>query len=210
MTTRPIRLFHRGANVIYETIAPVHVSGHASQEEMKLLLHLTRPKFFIPIHGEIRHLRQHALLAEAVGIPKENIAVIENGQAIELSAESIQLADQVPTSYVCVDGSSVGEVDTDVMRERELLARDGIVMVNITLDRFSGSLRREPQITSRGFGVYRDADKLWETGRKKISGLLSSTSTNGNLSKDVEQTLGNYLYNEIRRRPMIYVTVSRE
>ncbi len=203
------RLFQRGANVIYEAIAPVHVSGHASQEEMKLLLHLTRPKFFMPIHGEIRHLRQHALLAQQVGVPKENIAVIENGQAVEFTRDSMTLGEKFPTSYVFVDGSSVGEVDADLMKEREILARDGIVLVNLTLDRFSGSLRRDAQISARGFVLNRDTDDLIEEMRKKISGMVSGT-VNGNLAKDVEQKLGNYLYSETRRRPMIYVTISRE
>ncbi len=203
------RLFQRGANVIYEAIAPVHVSGHASQEEMKLLLHLTRPKFFIPVHGEIRHLRQHALLAEKVGIPRENIAVIENGQSVEFTRDSMKLGEQVPTSYVFVDGSSVGEVDADVMREREVLARDGIVLINLVLDRFSGSLRREAQISARGFVLARDTDDLIEQMRRKIADMVGATP-NGNLVKEVEQKLGNYLYSETRRRPMIYVTIARE
>jgi ribonuclease J len=203
------RLFQRGANVIYEAIAPVHVSGHASQEEMKLLIHLTRPKFLIPIHGELRQLHQHALLATQVGIPRENIAVIENGQVLELDGKSLRLAEKVPTSYVFVEGSSVGEVDTDVMREREILARDGIVLVNVVLDRFSGSLRREPQITSRGFMLSRESETVMEEARRRVSGLIGS-SVNGNLSRDIEKELSNYLYSETHRRPMIYVTVSRE
>ncbi len=203
------RLFQRGANVIYEAIAPVHVSGHASQEEMKLLIHLTRPRFLIPIHGEVRHLYQHAQLGVQVGIPRENIAVVENGQVIELDGESLRLAEKVPTSFVFVEGSSVGEVDTDVMREREVLARDGIVLVNVILDRFSGGLRREPQITSRGFMLSRDTDAVMEEARKRVSTLLGG-NTNGNLARDIEKDLGNYLYNETHRRPMIYVTVSRE
>jgi ribonuclease J len=203
------RLFQRGANVIYEAIAPVHVSGHASQEEMKLLLHLTRPKFFIPIHGEIRHLRQHALLAQKVGIPKENIAVIENGQSVEFTHDTMKLGEQIPTSYVFVDGSTVGEVDEDVMREREILARDGIVLVNLTLDRFSGGLRREAQISARGFVLPRDTDDLIEEMRRKIADVVGATP-NGNLTREVEQKLSNFLYSETRRRPMIYVTISRE
>jgi ribonuclease J len=203
------RLFQRGANVIYEAIAPVHVSGHASQEEMKLLIHLTRPKFLIPIHGELRQLHQHALLAQQVGIPRENIAIIENGQVLELDGKSLRLAEKVPTSYVFVEGSSVGEVDTDVMREREILARDGIVLVNVVLDRFSGGLRREPQITSRGFMLSRESETVMEEARKRVAGLIGS-SLNGNLSRDIEKELSNYIYNETHRRPMIYVTVSRE
>ncbi len=203
------RLFQRGANVIYESIAPVHVSGHASQEEMKLLIHLTRPKFMIPMHGEIRHLYQHALLAQQVGIPTENIAVVENGQVLELDGETMKLGERVPTSSVFVEGSSVGEIDHDVMREREILARDGIVLVNLILDRFSGSLRREPQITSRGFMLSRDVDGVMEEARKRVSGLVTPKA-NGNLSKDIEKALGSYLYSETHRRPMIYVTVAKE
>lgn len=203
------RLFQRGANVIHEAIAPVHVSGHASQEEMKLLIHLTRPKFVIPIHGELRHLHQHARLARQVGIPAENIAVIENGQSLELDADSMKLGERVPASYVFVEGSSVGEVDEDVMAERDILARDGIVLVNLTLDRYSGSLRRDPQISSRGFLLSRDSDSLLVEARKRVQSLVSGNN-NGNLSKDIEKSLGNLFYSETRRRPMIYVTVARE
>jgi ribonuclease J len=203
------RLFQRGANVIYEAIAPVHVSGHASQEEMKLLIHLTRPKFVIPIHGELRQLHQHSLLAQEVGVPKENIAVVENGQVILLDGENMKLGERVPTSSVFVEGSSVGEADHDVMKERETLARDGIVMVNVTLDRFSGGLRRDPQITSRGFMLSRDTDGVLTEAKQKVAGMVTATS-NGNLPKDIEKELGSYLYKETHRRPMIFVTVAKE
>ena len=203
------RLFQRGARVIYEAIAPVHVSGHASQEEMKLLIHLTRPKFVIPIHGELRQLYQHALLAQEVGIPRENIAVVENGQVILLGGDNMKLGERVPTSSVFVEGSSVGEADHDVMKERETLARDGIVMVNVTLDRFSGGLRRDPQITSRGFMLSRDTDGVMDEARQRVSGMVTATS-NGNLPKDIEKELGGYLYKETHRRPMIFVTVAKE
>jgi len=203
------RLFQRGANVIYEALAPVHVSGHASQEEMKLLIHLTKPKFVIPIHGELRHLHQHAHLARQVGIPAENIAILENGQSLELDNHSMKLGEKVPTSFVFVEGSSVGEVDEEVMAERETLARDGIVLVNLTLDKYSGSLRRDPQISSRGFLLSRDSDSLLVEARKRIQSLVTSTS-NGSLNKDIEKSLGNLFYSETRRRPMVYVTVARE
>ena len=121
----------------------------------------------------------------------------------------MELGEQVPTSYVFVDGTSVGEVDADVMREREILARDGIVLVNLVLDRFSGSLRREPQISARGFVLARDSDDLIDDMRKKIAAMITSRP-NGNLVKEVEQKLGNYLYSETHRRPMIYVTISKE
>jgi ribonuclease J len=121
----------------------------------------------------------------------------------------MELGEQVPTSYVFVDGSTVGEVDADVMREREILARDGIVLVNLTLDRFSGGLRREAQISARGFVLARDTEDLIGQMRRKIADTVGATP-NGNLAKEVEQKLSNFLYSETRRRPMIYVTISRE
>lgn len=202
------RLFQLGANVIYEAIAPVHVSGHASQEEMKLLIHLTRPKYLVPIHGEPRHLYRHAILAQQMGIPRENVAILENGQVLEFVNGQMRLGERVPTSYVFVDGSGVGEVDEEVLREREALARDGIVMVHLVLDRYSGSLRREPVITSRGFLTAGDADEVLARARKRVAEVAARA--NGNLNRDVEQALSNFLYSETRRRPLIYVTSARE
>jgi ribonuclease J len=201
------RLFERGANVIYESIAPVHVSGHASQEEMKLLIHLTRPKFFIPVHGELRQLKQHALLARQLGIPEENIAVVENGQVIELTADSMKLGERVPASMVFVDGSGVGDVGPDVMREREELSRDGIVLVNLSLDPVTHRLRQEPEIMTRGFMVKGESDELLAQARRKI--MESVNSANGNLQQDVEQAVKNVLFSETRRRPMVFVTVNK-
>lgn len=201
------RLFQRGANVIYENIAPVHVSGHASQEEMKLLLHLTRPRYFVPIHGEIRHLKQHAILAETIGIPEENIAILENGQSLEFVDGKMRLGDRVPTSYVFVDGTGVGDVSVEVMREREALSRDGIVLVNLRLGRDSNHLLSEPEIQSKGFVVTQDSDEIFNAARRKVTETVSRA--NGNLQKDVEQSVGDYLYAETHRRPMIFVTVSR-
>ena len=162
------RLFQRGANVIYEAIAPVHVSGHASQEEMKLLIHLTRPKFFIPIHGELRQLNRHAHLAQEVGIPEENILVIENGQVIEFEDGEMRLTDErVPAQFVFVDGSGVGDVDPDVMREREALSRDGIVMVNLTMSKEFNAVVYEPEIITKGFILPREGDELLSDARTR-------------------------------------------
>jgi ribonuclease J len=201
------RLFERGADVLYEAIAPVHVSGHASQEEMKLMLNLVRPKYFIPIHGEIRQLKRHAALGQELGIPPENISVIQNGQVIEFENGAMRLAGQVPTSHVFVDGSSVGDVGLEVMRERESLAKDGIVMVHLVLDKQSGDLRVEPAIFTRGFMVARDGNEVLNGARKRIGEVVASA--NGSLQKDVETAVKNYLYNETRRQPMVFVTVSK-
>ena len=201
------RLFRRGANVIYEPIAPVHVSGHASQEEMKLLLHLVKPKYFIPIHGELRHLRQHALLAAEVGIAEENITVIENGQVIEFEGGRMSLGERVPGGYVFVDGSGVGDVGPSVVREREALARDGIVVISLMLEKSTGCLREEPEIITRGFVFKRDAEDLLAIARRRISETV--TRGNGNLQNDVEQTIKAFFYNETKRRPTVFVTINR-
>ncbi|NTV36150.1 MAG: ribonuclease J [Anaerolineaceae bacterium] len=201
------RLLERGADVIYETVSPVHVSGHASQEEMKLLMHLTRPKFFIPIHGELRMLKQHANLGRQVGIPDENISILMNGQAVEFQNGEMRLAERVPNSNVFVDGSGVGDVGMDVMREREELSRDGMVLVNLTLDRVTGGLRTEPEVITKGFIMPRDAEDLLSGARRKISDAL--LKANGNMQKDLQQAVSNYIYTETHRRPIVFVTISR-
>ena len=199
------RLFERCANVIYETIAPVHVSGHASQEEMKLMMHLTQPKYFIPIHGELRQLKRHAALAAEVGIPQENISVVLNGQPVEFFEGKMRLGKIVPTSYVFVDGSSVGEVGPDVMHEREELSQEGMMIVNLAVDKFTGKLNRAPEVISRGFIAMRDSNSLMDGIRTRIS--ETAAKANGSMQKDVEQAVGNYLYSETHRRPMIFVNV---
>jgi len=203
------RLFRRGANVIYEKIAPVHVSGHASQEEMKLLMHLVKPKFFIPIHGELRHLHQHASLAHQVGIPPENVAVIENGMVVELDCDgSMKMGERIPGGYVFVDGSSVGEVGPAVMREREILANDGFVLVNLTLDRRSCRLLEEPEIITRGFVYEPDAEELLTDTRRIVTESVNCVS-NGRLQGDLEQAVKSYLYTKTKRRPMVFVTLNQ-
>lgn len=201
------RLFQRGANVIYEAIAPVHVSGHASQEEIKLLIHLTRPKYVIPIHGELRQLNQHAALARQVGIPAENVVIIENGQVVEFENGHMRLAERVPGKYVFVDGSGVGDVNPVVMREREALSRDGIVLVNLALDKSTGRMLQEADVITRGFMTPNDCVELVTGVKRRIGDTV--VKANGNLQGDVEQTVRSYLYNETKRRPMVFVTVNR-
>ena len=198
-------LFRRGATVIYDPIAPVHVSGHASQEEMKLMLHLVKPAYLIPIHGELRHLHQHASLAREVGIPAENIAVVENGQVIEFENGRMRLGERVPGGYVFVDGSSVGDIGPSVVREREILSREGFVMVNLRLDPNSGKLVREPEIVTKGFVYEPESDELILETVRRIARTVESA--NGNLQKDVEKQVKNFLYNETKRRPMVFVSV---
>jgi len=198
------RLFERGANVIYEAIAPVHVSGHASQEEMKLLMHLTKPKYFIPIHGELRHLVQHARLAKEVGIPEDNISVVQNGQSVEFTNGKMRMGETFPGSYIFVDGSNVGDISPDVLREREMMAEEGIVLVNLLFNQ-KGQLSCEPQIHTRGFLMSRDEEELKLITRTKIQEVL--IHANGNLQKDVEKAVRNVLYSETRRRPLVLISV---
>lgn len=200
------RLFRRGANVIYDAIAPVHVSGHASQEEEKLLINMVKPRHFIPIHGELRHLHQHADMARELGIPAERVATVENGHAIEFSNGTMKLGERVPGGYVFVDGAGVGDIGPSIVREREALARDGIVLVNLAIDRNTCQLRDEPEIITRGFIVIRDADVLMAGMSKIIREAVRRG--NGDLKEDLRNTLLSYIYNETKRRPMIFITTS--
>jgi ribonuclease J len=202
------RLFRRGASVIYDAIAPVHVSGHASQEEEKLLINLVRPKHFIPIHGELRHLHQHADLARELGIPAERVATVENGHSIEFENGIMKLGDRIPGGYVFVDGAGVGDIGPSVVREREALARDGIVLVNLAIDRNTCQLRDEPEIITRGFIIIRDSDVLLAGMSKLIRETVRRG--NGDLKEDLRNSLMSYIYNETKRRPMIFITTSRE
>ncbi len=201
------RLFRRGAKVIYEGIAPVHVSGHASQEEMKLLLHLVKPKYFIPIHGELRHLHQHSAIAQQIGVPKENIAIIENGQVVEFHNGEMRLAERIKGGWVFVDGYGVGDVGPSVIREREALARDGFVLINLTLDQYSHRLLDDPEIITRGFIYTRNGgeDLIAET-RDLVRETVSSGTAR--IEDDIQETVKSFLFNKTRRRPMIFVSLT--
>jgi ribonuclease J len=199
------RLFRRGANVIYEPLYSVHVSGHASQDEMQLLIHMVKPQYLVPIHGELRHLKQHAIIAQESGIPADHIQVIENGQIVEFENGSMKLGERIPGGYVFVDGDIPGDVGPSVVREREALARDGIVLISLTLDR-NGRLLDDPEIITRGFVYKHDADDLIEKTIARIKDTIDRGQ--GNIHDDVIQTVRSFLYNETKRRPQIFVTLS--
>ncbi|MDY6845844.1 MAG: ribonuclease J [Chloroflexota bacterium] len=201
------QLFRKGANVIYESIAPVHVSGHASQEEIKLLIHLVKPKYLIPLHGELRMLKQHAKLAEEAGIPKENIIVVENGQIIEIVDGELQLGERIPGDYIFVDGTGVGDVDRSIVGERESLGRDGAMVVNVTLDRNNGQLIGNPEILSRGFILPEEMDEMKGELQNRVKQAIKNS--NGNLESDILRSLKSYLYQEVNRNPFIFVTINR-
>jgi ribonuclease J len=201
------RILRRGADVIDDKIAPIHVSGHAAQEEQKLLLNLVRPKHFMPIHGELRMLKRHAKLAQEVGVEKENIIVAENGQVVELVGKKVMLGERIPGDYVFVDGESIGDIDHDIMKERSQLARNGILLIDISLDKHSGRLLHEPEILTRGFVSPDEAETLLPEVRKRV---METVNSNGfTTEKELVNIIRSYLHQETKRRPMVLVTLSK-
>jgi len=203
-------LFRLGANVIYGpgSVSGVHVSGHGSQEELKLMLNLIRPKYFIPIHGEYRMLRQHGLLGEAVGIEKENIFVIENGDTVEFQGGNARKGNKVPAGNVLIDGLGVGDVGNIVLRDRKLLSQDGILVVVVTLSKQDGTILSGPDIISRGFVYVRESEGLLEEANRIVTSTLHKLMSDkvnewASLKTNVKDALGRFLYEQTRRRPMI-------
>ncbi len=200
-------LFKQGARVLYDKVAPVHVHGHASQEELKLLLNLVKPKFFIPIHGEYRHLSLHAKLAESVGIQESNIFVLEDGDVLELNPQSGKIAGKVTSSNVYVDGLSVGDIGSVVLRDRRMLSKDGIVMVIIAVNRQTGKLVGRPDIVSRGFVDTRESRDMINESRDLVAKALDHGGTRpadwGFINTKVRDTLNKFYYEQTRRRPMV-------
>jgi len=200
------RLFRRGANVVYEPLAGgVHVSGHANQDEMKLMLNLVNPEYLIPVHGELRHLKQHAVLAEESDFPTENVLVIENGEVIEFEGGKLEIKDRIPGNYVFVDGSRVGEIGPSVVREREQLAQDGVVLISLVLER-NGKLHEEPEIISRGFVYKHDDDNIIDQTREKIIGIVENTK--GDLHDELIHTIRSFLYSKTKKRPVVLATMN--
>jgi len=197
------RLFARGAYVIYAAIEAVHVSGHACQEEMKMLLRLVKPKYLIPIHGELRQLHQHAHLAEGMGMKKDNIAVVENGQVIEFLNGKMSIKERIPGGYVFVDGYGVGDIDIGVVREREQLARDGMVLVHVSLNPYNGKLKEPVEVITRGFVHERNADDLTAAITQHIAQNMPNVTTN--VQETIKLNLRSFLYRETKRRPEIFV-----
>jgi ribonuclease J len=199
------RLFRRGAHVVYEPLAEVHVSGHAKQDEMALMLNIVDPEHLIPIHGELRHLKQHAVLAEESGFQPEKIAVVENGQVIEFNNGKMEIKERIPGSYIFVDGSRVGVIGPSVVREREQLSSDGVVLISLVLDQ-KGSLKEEPEIVSQGF-IYKNGDHsvLEETQEKVVEVVKRSQ---GDIHNEVVRSVRSFLFSKTRKRPVVLVTMS--
>jgi ribonuclease J len=200
-------LFKQGAQVLYDKVAPVHVHGHASQEELKLLLSLVKPRFFMPIHGEYRHLSHHARLAESVGISEERIFLLEDGDILELNPQSGKKTGKVTSSNVYVDGLSVGDINGVVLRDRRMLSKDGIVMVVIAINRQTGKMVGRPEIVSRGFVDTSESRDMLEQSRELVFTTLNHSGDRptdwGFTNTKVRDTLNKFYYEKTRRRPMV-------
>lgn len=201
-------LLYLGAHVVYEKISGIHVSGHASQEELRLILNLVRPKFFLPVHGEYRMLMRHGKIAEELGIPKENILVGENGHVFEFTRDTARLAGKVPAGKVFVDGLGVGDVGNIVIRDRQQLAKEGVLIVVLTLEKESGSLLSGPDLVSRGFVYVRDSSDLMNGAQAKVKAALERCEDGkirewSAIKVQIRESLSKYLYEKTGRRPMI-------
>jgi ribonuclease J len=173
------QLYRCGAQVVYEAMAEVHVSGHARQEELKLLHTLVRPQYFIPVHGEYRMLWQHAELAESLGLSSKNIVIPEIGQVIEMNRQSLSLGEQIPTGTILVDGLGIGDVGNVVLRDRKHLSQDGLIIVVMAINRDEGTLVSGPDIISRGFIYVRDNEDIIENTREVVREILRTSSLDG-------------------------------
>ncbi|NLV36049.1 MAG: ribonuclease J [Clostridiaceae bacterium] len=201
-------LFKKGADVIYEKLADVHVSGHACQEELKIIHNLVSPKFFMPVHGEYRHLKQHANLVRKLGMPNDNIFMMENGSVLELGPDSAKINGSVSSGRVLVDGLGVGDVGSIVLRDRKLLSQDGLIVVVITTEKESGQIIAGPDIISRGFVYVRESEDLIENAREVIKKALAKCedkSKNDWPAKKglIKNELRTYLFEKTKRKPMI-------
>ena len=206
-------LFRRGAEVIYDKVSELHVSGHAYQEELKMLMALTKPKFFIPVHGEHRHLCNHAKIAEQMGIKSSKIVIADIGQVIELTGKTINKRGTVPSGKVLVDGTGVGDVASVVLRDRKHLAQDGMIVVIVNLSSEDGSLISEPDIITRGFVYVKESEELM----KELKNVVMDTFDNyasekmkdwSSLKRSIRSDLSEYLYKKTKRKPMILTTVT--
>jgi ribonuclease J len=203
-------LFQLQAKVIYGsgTLTGMHVSGHASQEELKLMLTLMRPRYFIPIHGEYRMLYQHRLLAESVGVDKDNIFILNNGDVVDIVKGAARQVRTIPTGNTLVDGLGIGDVGNIVLRDRKLLSEDGILIVAVTLSKMEKKILSGPDIVSRGFVYVRESEALMEEVNRitvaTVNQLLESNTTQWGLYKQaIKQSVGKFLFTQTRRRPMI-------
>ena len=201
-------LFERGARVVYNDIADIHVSGHAAQEDLKLINRMVKPKFFMPVHGEFRMLKRHAALASELGMPEQNIFVMQTGQVLELDRNSAKVTTTVPTGNVLVDGLGVGDVGNIVLRDRKHLSEDGLMIVVVTISKEDGKVLAGPDIISRGFVYVRESEDLMDGAKNIIKDVLNECEEKNikewaYLKNNIKENLKEYLYIKTKRNPMI-------
>ena len=201
-------LMKSGAEVVYEAMYEVHVSGHACQEELKLIQALTKPKFFIPVHGEYKHLKKHAELALSLGMPKENIIIAEIGNVIETDGTKMNIVSQVPAGRVLVDGLGVGDVGSIVLRDRKHLAQDGLIIVVVGIDKASNTVVSGPDIISRGFVYVRESEELIDNAKNLMGHTLDECTAQdfrewNSIKTRMRDALSDYIYEKTKRSPMI-------
>ena len=201
------QLYRCGAQVVYSAMAEIHASGHACQEELKLMHALTKPKYFIPVHGEYRMLWQHAEMAATMGIPNQNIVIPEIGQVIEMNENTLALGEQVPTGSVLVDGLGIGDVGNVVLRDRKHLSQDGLIIVAMGINRDEGRLVSGPDLISRGFIYVRENEDVIESTRQVVIDILRDSDLSGaewpNLKNRIKDEVHRYIFDKIKRNPMI-------
>ena len=198
-------LSEKGANVIFQD---THVSGHACQEELKLIYSLVKPKYAIPVHGEYRHLKANAGIAKSLGIPKDNIFILKSGDVLALDDESAEVSDKVHTGEILVDGLGVGDVGNIVLRDRQHLAEDGILIVVLTLEKRTNQLLAGPDIVSRGFVYVRGAETLMEEAKQVLDERMQYCMDKGitdwgKIKTEIKDSLSDFVWKETKRRPMI-------
>ncbi|MCC3867175.1 ribonuclease J [Terrisporobacter mayombei] len=201
-------LFERGARVVYNDIADIHVSGHAAQEDLKLINRMVKPKFFMPVHGEYRMLKRHAELANELGMPDQNVFVMQTGQVLELDRHSAKVTATVPTGNVLVDGLGVGDVGNIVLRDRKHLSEDGLMIVVVTISKEDGKVLAGPDIISRGFVYVRESEDLMDGAKNVIKDVLTECEEKNikewaYLKNNIKENLKEYLYIKTKRNPMI-------
>ena len=206
-------LFRQGATVLYSRIALVHVHGHASREELKMMLSLVRPRFFVPVHGEYRHLVSHGAIAQSMGIPEENVFVLEDGDVLELTEDAGRIVDKVPAGHVFVDGHTLMHMHSAVLNERRRLGRDGIVAVMVTLNQQTGDVLRAPALVSSGFVELDESQELFEKASKEVARTLERERGHPLDLEDIKAKIADsvsaLLYEETRRRPTVLTVIQQ-
>ena len=201
-------LLKQGAEVVHEKMYDVHVSGHACQEELKIMMSLVKPKYFLPVHGEQKHLQKHAALARTMGIPEGNILLADNGKEVEITNDRIRISGEVPAGMVFVDGSGVGDVGSVVLRDRKRLAEDGIIIIGVTIEKETGTVVAGPDVVTRGFVYVRESEQLMEESRRLCESVLSDCMYEhvrdfGTIRNRLRDEISHLTYNRTKRNPMV-------